>query len=274
MQGAIPESGEAAKMRPNPPHKLTPIEREQYARGRACFEQGQVDLALGSLTPLLSAQDGFADLHYMVGVLLDRRGEVPAAIERLRDAIRLNPRYSEALVALASVYERQGDFERSRSLSERASAAAGSQVGGLDATTRGKLANLQAAVGDAYSEVGELPEAIDAYRKALDRCPEFHDIRYRLGIALRETGLPHQAGLEFRRVLRGNPEMLEAQVQLGLTCYSLGRIGDARRLWSEVLERQPGRSDAEMYLRMISTEAAPEPQTQSPAAERVLGASR
>ncbi len=243
-------------MRPNPPQKLTPVEREQYAHGRTCFEQGEVDRALESLGPLLAAKDGFADLHYMVGVLQDRRGDVPAAIERLRDAIRLNPRYAEALVALASVYEREGDFERSQSLAERAAAVAGSKAGGLDATTRGKLANLQAAVGDAYAEVGELPEAIDAYRKALDRCPEFHDIRHRLGSALREAGLPHQAALEFKRVLRGNPGMLEAQVQLGLTYYSMGRAADAVTLWSEVLRRQPGRQDAQMYLRMLAAGAA------------------
>ena len=259
-------------MRPNPPQKLTPVEREQYAYGRTCFEHGEVDRALESLGPLLSAKDGFADLHYMVGVLQDRRGDVPAAIERLRDAIRLNPCYAEALVALASIHERQGDFERSQVLSERAATVAGSQSGGLDATTRGKLANLQAAVGDAYAEVGELPEAIDAYRKALDRCPDFHDIRYRLGIALREAGLPHQAGLEFRRVLRGNPEMLEAQVQLGLTCYSMGRAGDALALWSAVLERQPGRSDAQMYLRMVSGGTGDE--SKSRAARRAVGTDR
>ncbi len=226
-------------MTPNPPQRMTPVQRAQYARGRTCFEQGEVDRALESLGPLLAAWDGFADLHYMVGVLLDRHGDAPAAAERLRDAIRLNPSYAEALVALASVYEREGDFARSQVLSERAAAVAGSKTGGLDATTRGKLANLQAAVGAAYAEAGELPEAIDAYRKALDRCPQFHDIRFRLGTCLREAGLPHQAGLEFNRVLRGNPEMLEAQVQLGLTYYSMGRAGDALVQWSEVLNRQP-----------------------------------
>ena len=254
---------------------MTPVERDLYSHGRACFEQGEVDRALESLSPLLTAKDGFADLHYMVGVLLDRRGEVEAATERLRDAIRLNPSYAEALVALASIYEREGDFARSQSLAERAAAVAGGKAGALDATTRGKLANLQAAVGDAYAQVGELPEAIEAYRKALDRCPEFHDIRFRLGVCLREAGLPHQAGLEFKRVLRGNPEMLEAQVQLGLTYYSMGRASDALSLWNEVLHREPGRQDAEMYLRMVSRGATPvETSPESRPVGQVAGADR
>ena len=37
-------------------------------------------------------------------------------------AIALNPGYAEALLALASVCERDGDFDRSRELAERAAA--------------------------------------------------------------------------------------------------------------------------------------------------------
>ncbi len=238
-------------MPPSPSSRMSAAERELYAQGRASFERGEVERALEFLTSLLERKAGFADLHYMVGVLLDRRGDVDEARSHLRDAIKLNPAYTEALLALASVYERDGEFGRSQELTERAAQAAPAMVGNLDATTRGKLANLQAAVGDAYSQVGEHREAIYAYRKALDRCPGFHDIRHRLGLALRAAGLPHQAEVEFKRVLRGNPEFLEAQVQLGLTYYTMGRAPDAVGLWNEVLRQDPSQRDALMYLRLV-----------------------
>ncbi len=98
-------------MPPNPT-RMTSVEREMYALGRYCFERGDVERGLESLSPLLERRVGFADLHYMVGVLLDRKGEVDEARDRLRDAIRLNPSNTEALLALASVYERDGEFER------------------------------------------------------------------------------------------------------------------------------------------------------------------
>jgi tetratricopeptide (TPR) repeat protein len=253
-------------MPPNPTSRMSAAERELYAQGRASFERGEVDRALEYLTSLLERKSGFADLHYMVGVLHDRRGEVEEARGHLRDAIRLNPAYAEALLALASVYERDGDYERSRELAERAAQASPIVAGNLDATTRGKLANLQAAVGDAYVQVGEYREAVDAYRKALDRCPDFHDIRHRLAMALRSAGLPHQAELEFKRVLRGNPDLLEAQVQLGLTYYTMGRAPDALGLWNEVLRRDPSQRDALMYIRMVSGAAsARSSATQDPA---------
>jgi tetratricopeptide (TPR) repeat protein len=230
---------------------MTSREKEVYARGKSLFERGDVDPALEELNSLLETRKDFADVHYMIGVLLDRRGDIDASADSLRDAIHLNPSYAEALLALASVYERQGNYSKSRELAERASTLAQSSAGTLDATTRGKLANLQAAVADAYAEVGDLREAIEGYRKSLERCPDFHDIRYRLGIALRDVGLPDQALREFKRVLRGNPGLLDAQVQLGLTYYTLGRSADALERWRAVLSHDPGREDARMYTRLV-----------------------
>jgi tetratricopeptide (TPR) repeat protein len=237
---------------------LTPAEREAYELGRRSYERGDVSDALSQFGRLLRTRSGFADVHYMVGTLLERKDELEPAMQSLREALRINPSYTEALLALASLYERQGDFERSRELGERARATARAPAGALDVTTRGKLANLQAQLADAYREAGDLSEAIEAYRKALDRCPKFHDIRHRLGIALREAGLPDRALAEFRRVLRGNPDFLDAAVQLGLTLYTLGRAERAVEQWKSVLARDPERADARMYLGLVRTGPTPD----------------
>lgn len=230
---------------------MTPSERRAYALGRRHFERGNVDEALRQFKELLRTRSRFADVHYMLGVLLERKRDFASAAKSLREALRINPSYTEAMLALANVYEQEGDFERSREIAERARTLAKPTDGSLDATTRGKLANLQAALGDAYAEAGELREAIEAYRKALDRCPTFHDIRYRLGVALREAGLPDRALAEFGRVLRANPGYLDAVVQRGLTLYTLGRTQDAIAEWKSVIGADPGREDASMYLRLV-----------------------
>ncbi len=229
---------------------LTPAERRDYELGRRCFERGDAVASLPHLTRLIQTRN-FADVHYMIGVLYNGTGDLSEAGHALREALRINPSYTEALLALANVYEGQGDFERSREIAERAGSVARLADDVLDATTRGKLANLQAALGDAYCEVGELREAIEAYRKALDRCPNFPDIRNRLGIALRDAGLPDRALAEFRRVLRSHPGFCDAAVQLGVTLYSLGRAEEATHEWEAVLSEHPEREDARMYLRMI-----------------------
>jgi tetratricopeptide (TPR) repeat protein len=152
---------------------------------------------------------------------------------------------------LASLFERRGDFDQSESYAKRASQLARPSADGLDATTRGKLANQQAALGDALAQAGEKRDAIEEYRRALDRCPTFHDIRHRLGMTLREAGLPFQAAQEFRRILRVHAGMLDSQIQLGLTYYSMGRTPEAIGEWEAVLEKDPGRDEALMYLRLV-----------------------
>jgi tetratricopeptide (TPR) repeat protein len=241
------------------------------ACGSSPPSSGEVDEALDQFDRLLRTRTGFADVHYMVGLLHERRGDLDRSAASLERALELNPGYAEARLALASVCERRGDFERSRALATGPAAAPrdASEPHGadaLDATTQGKLANLQAALGDAYREAGELRDAIDAYRRALDRCPAFHDIRQRLGIALREAGLPSQAAAEFRRVLRASPESPSAAVQLGLTLWAMGRRDDAVVEWKRVLERDPARSDARSYLRMVGAEDEAQRTARSPVA--------
>lgn len=237
--------------------RLTPSERLALARGRRGVERGDSEAALGDLRTLLSTRPRFADAHYWVALAHEDQGELDPAVEHLEEALRLNPGYVEARLALACVFEQRGEWKQARSLAESARTMAAPGRGRLDATTLGKLANLHAGVGDAYREIGELGEAVAAYRKALDHGPRFHDVRLRLALALREAGLPRQSLAELQRILRADPAQHDARVQLGVTLWSVGRRDEAATQWHEVLSAEPEREDARAYLRMVSP--GPEP---------------
>jgi tetratricopeptide (TPR) repeat protein len=241
-------------------------DREAWLLGQRSLERGDTRRALDCLVRLRDTRPRYADVHYLLGLVYDELGDTEGAVRSLEQALRINPAYAEAFLALASVYERRGEFARSEALAERltplaldASGVPPVEGGSPDPTTRAKLANLHALLGDAYREAGEPREAIEAYRKALGRCPGFHDIRLRLGVCLREAGLPAQALAELRRVLRANPRYLDAAVQIGLTLYTLGRAGEARSEWERVLAEDPARQDAAMYLRMLRAPGGAEP---------------
>lgn len=227
-------------------------DRETLRLGRRAFERGDDATATRHFDRLLAHGVRFADVHYMLGMICERRGDLDGALTQLRESVRLNPSYAEALLALASLHERRGEYDRSQGYAERASRLARPAAGGLDPTTRGKLANQQAALGDALADAGERRAAIEQYRGALERCPTFHDIRHRLAIALRDAGLPAQAATEFQRILRLHPALLDSQIQLGLTWYTMGRTAEAIAEWNAVLEKDPGRDEARMYLRLVS----------------------
>lgn len=233
-----------------PDRVMNADEQRAFRLGCRSFERGEVDAALVQFEHLLRSREGLADVHYRVGVLHERKNDLAAAARSLWKALRINPAYAEAILALASVYERQGNFERAREITQHARAP-GTANGRLDITTRGKLANLQAELAHALREAGEHREAIEAYRAALDRCPEFHDIRLRLAATLRDAGLPDQALTEIRRILRHYPNLHDATVQLGVTLYTLGRTDEAIREWSAVTHQDPTHEDALMYLRLV-----------------------
>jgi tetratricopeptide (TPR) repeat protein len=234
---------------------MSPDERDALRFGRSSFERGDDEAALAAFSRVLTEHPRYADLHYLVGLVHERQGDLDAAVVSFEDALRINPRYAECALALATVYEQRGEWERSRALASRLGSLA--TVGGaIDPTTSGKIANLHAALGDAYREAGELPEAVESFRRALDRAPGFHDIRFRLAVTLREAGLPAQAIAELKRVLRANPAFREAAVQLGLTYWSLGRREPALAEWQRVLDAEPEHRDARMYLRLVGAARA------------------
>ncbi len=235
---------------------MSGVERELLQQGRRAFEHGDDATALRCFDRLVESGLRFADVHYMSGIVQERHGDLEAAAASLREAIRINPAYVEALVALASVCESLGDFAQSQGHAERAGQLCRASAGGLDPTTRGKLANQQAELADAFALAGLRREAIEQYREALDRCPTFLDIRHRLGVALREAGLPHQALQEFERILDAHPGLVESRIQLGLTCYAMGRSAEAIAAWKQVLTQDPMRREAHMYLRLVGEEAA------------------
>lgn len=239
----------------SPAPRLSGRERVAYRLGRLGFDRGDDAHALPHLEQLVASRPRFADVHYMIGVIEERKGRLEAAEESLQRALTINPRYAEARLALASVLEQRGDFDGSRELAYLE--AAEGDTAAVDRTTRLKLGNLQAALGDAYREAGELADAVDAYRRALARCPEFHDVRYRLAVTLRERGLPHQTLRELQTILRGNPDFLDAAVQLGLTYHAMGQRSQAEKHWHAVLTRDPTREDVQLYLSSSRLEVDP-----------------
>ena len=59
--------------------RMTQPEQAAYSLGRKSFARGEDETALKAFRALLLTRDGFADVHYMLGILEDRRGDLEAA---------------------------------------------------------------------------------------------------------------------------------------------------------------------------------------------------
>jgi tetratricopeptide (TPR) repeat protein len=203
------------------------------------------------LEDVIESGRGFADAHQLLGVALHLVGQPDRALEALETAVKLNPRYVEALIHRGLVLN---DLGRSEEAQESFSAArdSGAQLReGIPQHHASKLANQHAELGEAYAEAGALGQAIDQYRDALKLGPTFHDLRYRLARLLMETGQALEAREVLEVVVAARPGFLEARANLGMACYMAGDRTQAALVWNEIVRDHPEDLKARAYLAML-----------------------
>jgi tetratricopeptide (TPR) repeat protein len=236
--------------------------RELVALGKEHFQRGDYSLAAGHLEQVAARGAKFADVHHMLGVIYHHLGEFEPAQRAFEKALQINPDYIEAALNLAIVCNDLGQYERAQAVYgdaiQRARSPQKRDPNGdepLDPYTRGKIANLHAAVGDGYLSVRRPNDAASEYRRALALCPTFVDLRLKLAHALQEAADVDAALAEFRLAVQHAPAYLPARVALGTALYSGGKLDEALAQWEEVLRIDPQHRTAGMYLKLARSQA-------------------
>src|SRR5438132_1594319 len=145
--------------------------RELVALGREHFQRGDYSLAAGHLEQAVARGVAFADVHHMLGVIYHHLGEFEAAQRALQKALEINPAYVEAGLNLAIVCNDLGQYDRAQQVYgaalQRARARGKREPNGdepMDSYTRGKIANLHAAVADGYLPIRRPSDAAGKYQ--------------------------------------------------------------------------------------------------------------
>ncbi|MFA4873830.1 MAG: tetratricopeptide repeat protein [bacterium] len=231
--------------------------RDLIARGKQHFDSKQYEHAEDYLRRAVEKDAHYADVFNMLGVIAHFGGKFSSAIELFEKALTINPRYTEAILNLAVLYNDLGQYDKAKGLYARLRGKPGKGDGHIEPVLRGKLSNLHADIGDIYRSIGLYPHAIEEYRKALLLNPAYFDIRTKLGQALREAGKPRDSLAELKSVLRAKSAYSPALVQLGVTYYTMEKIPDAKKAWKTALKKEPENPYASMYLRLCeATERA------------------
>jgi tetratricopeptide (TPR) repeat protein len=224
--------------------------RQLMNLAREHYESREYERALPILEQVVREHRGFADMFNMLGVIHHSASRFPQAEAAFKDALQINPRYTEAALNLAVTLNDLGRYVEAREIYAKAIATSRNEPRYLDPFAKGKIANMHARIGDAYAGLGLNEEARQEYGRALALCPNFVDIRTKLGGMLRDLGDGEGALREYAAAKAEAPRFLPARVQLGVTLYSLGRKDEAVREWESVLGDEPGNKSAAMYLQI------------------------
>lgn len=226
-------------------------QKQAIALGREHYEKREYDKAEYHLAQVIANPNhGFADIHNMMGVIQHDKGQLDRARDEFREALRLNPKYTEAALNLSVTYNDLGEYEDAQRIYKTVLANEAADADGIDPYAKGKIANLHAELAQAYLEVGLTNEAIQELRNGLRLRPGFADLRVRLGEVYQQAGDVAAAKYEFNEAIRVKPEYSRAHTALGLALLVSGQRQKAIDQWTRALEISPDDKSAQMYLRM------------------------
>ena len=229
--------------------------KQALALGREHYERHDYERAEHFLASVLEANASYADVHNMLGVIHHERGDFVGATKFFERAVALNPAYTEALLNLAISYNDVGQYREAREVFANVRKPRQSGEKASDAFALGKIANLHAAVAQAYADGGYIAEAERELETALSLRPEFADLRLKLATLYRDAGKLADAERELLAACAQSPNYARARVLLGVTLIALGRRDEAAARFREALALDPADRSAKMYLRFAERPA-------------------
>ncbi|MDH5671380.1 MAG: tetratricopeptide repeat protein [Myxococcales bacterium] len=225
--------------------------KQAIALGREHYEKREYEKAERYLAKVIAREQGYADIHNMMGVIQHDKGALQEARQSFEAALGINPKYTEAALNLSVTLNDLGLYEQAQGIYKSAIHFDASGSEEVDPYARGKIANLHAEVAQAYLEVGMVSEAIAELRNAIALCPTFADLRVRLAQAYQQIGDLVAARFELEEAIRVRPDYHSARNSLGILLLVSGQREQAISTWEQALERDPENRGARAYLRMV-----------------------
>lgn len=182
------------------------------------------------------------------GQALQEEGKGDQALQRYREALKLQEDYAPTHLALASVYLQLGREEEALKELERAAELAPDN------------SFVQAQLGRLYLKRDEFTKSVLALEKAKELDPEEAQIRYWLGAAyyFRSYADAKAAVAELEKAVELDPEDAETRARLAMAYVHRDDPGDRERALQALersLELDPQQTEAYYYLGQLYLQA-------------------
>jgi tetratricopeptide (TPR) repeat protein len=186
---------------------------------------------------VLSINSGNAVAQNNLGSALGEKRKPAEALPHFAEALRLAPRYFDALGNMGQVLWEQGEAAQAVGYFERA------------LEVRPDSAKTHWQLGLALESLRQTVEAMQQFHEAVRSAPRDSAMRINLGMKLAEQRKLAEAVEQYQQALRLDPNIAEAHNNLGLVLFALGREEEGVREFSTAVRLKPDLAVARDNLR-------------------------
>jgi tetratricopeptide (TPR) repeat protein len=215
-------------------------------RGEIALEQRQYGDALAQLTKakkLAPRRD--ADLLVLLGQAQLRSGQVDAAYDSFHDALRVDGKHPEALIALGRIAIRDREYPIAIKRLNDAIEAINARMRPPELK-----AVARAVLGQAYLSQGDEGRAITNLQDAIDLDVNAAEPHYTMGLTYDKLDRPQRSIGYYEKAVELDEAYINAYERLGRAYAKLGDTARAVRFYKEYLKHDPPAAKA----RAVQTE--------------------
>lgn len=190
-----------------------------------------------TLTNVLSLDADKKEAHYTLGSVYFKTNRYPQAVTSLNRAAELDTAYIQPLYTLIEVYEASNQpIERIGVMSRIAE--------------KNQDEELWFNIGNLWAENGNVPKAVESFRKAIAINPEYAVARYRLAFMLYDQNNFADAIEHLEFAYNQYPDNDLIARRLAMAYQRSGRIDDAIARYEQAIAANPTSTQA--YLNVVS----------------------
>jgi tetratricopeptide (TPR) repeat protein len=240
------------------------------------FEDKNPDAALAIARKQALAAPRSPAVHHMLGIVHERRGELPQAEAAYRKAVELDAKNTPAQLQLGKTYLATGRLDLAVAQADKAVAldprsAEGWELKGLVQVRKGEMAAAQESLKKAlvinprqasaannlawiYSEHGGDPEqALQLAQVAREAAPEDPHVADTLGWILYKRGVYQRALGLLKESAARQPDSAEVHFHLGMTHHKLGDKAAAQQALNRALQLDGAFKGADEARQVLKT---------------------
>jgi tetratricopeptide (TPR) repeat protein len=169
-----------------------------YSKGEANYKAGKYEAAVNDLREAVRLSPDWEDPHYVLALALTELGKLPDAIDEFKQVVNLAIKDEPKILALYNMGNAYADLGQYQQAIESYQAAIK-----LNSTLSKPHNNL----GLAYAASNRLADALAEFQQAVKLKPDYAEAHYNLGVAYVQLGRKAEAAEQRRILIKLKPEL-------------------------------------------------------------------